>query len=116
MKSTVRRLVFSSVLVFLAAGASAGQDELPAISQRAAGLERHEGFLPYYWDSRKGVFLLEISRWNEEFLYGSGLASGAGIIEAFLDRGQPGSLGLCRFERSGPKALLVQKQTVNRSG
>jgi hypothetical protein len=86
------------------------------ISQRTVGLERHDGYFPYYWDSRRGVLLLEVSRWNDDFLYGAGLASGAGVIDAFLDRGALGGLGLCRFERVGPKALLVQKQTTNRSG
>ena len=105
-----------SVLAALCSGPVAGSDDIPSISQRTAGLERHDGFLPYFWDARRGSLLLEVSRWNEEFLYGSGLASGAGVIETFLDRGQLGNLGLCRFERVGPKALLVQKQTVNRSG
>ena len=111
------RLLFASVLAAFPLALLAAPDEPPAsISQRTAGLQRHDGFIPYYWDARKGALLLEISAGKGKFLYGSGLASGTGMIETFLDRGQPGSLGLCRFERVGPRVLLVQEQTTNRSG
>jgi Met-zincin/Domain of unknown function (DUF5117) len=85
------------------------------IAERAAGIERHDGFLPLYWDARKGRLLLEVSRWNEDFLYGAGLSAGAGILEASLDRGQLGALGVCRFDRVGPRVLLRQIQMANRS-
>ena len=114
-KKLVGPAVFLTFSV-LAGAASGAPEDLPSIAQRAAGIPRHEGFLPYYWDARKGSLLLEVPAGGREFLYGSGLASGTGIIETFLDRGQPGSLGLCRFERVGPKVLLVQEQTANRSG
>src|SRR6185436_17915440 len=52
----------------------------------------------------------------EDFLYGAGLASGAGVLEVSLDRGQLGDLGLVRFERVGPRVLLHQRQTAHRSG
>ena len=91
-------------------------DEMPGIAQRSAGLRHYEGFVPFYWDARRGALLLEIAPGREDFLYGSGLASGAGLLEPILDRGDLGPLGLCRFERVGPKVLLEQRQTVNRSG
>jgi hypothetical protein len=86
------------------------------IALRTAGLERHDGFLPYYWDAAKGALLLDIARPGDEFLYGAGLAGGAGLLEASLDRGQLGNLGLVRFERVGPRVLLRQLQTTHRSG
>ena len=105
-----------AVLLLAAAAASAAErpDALPTLAERTAGLARHDGFVPYYWDARRGVLLLEIARWNEDFLYGEGLASGAGILEPTLDRGELGPLGICRFERIGPRALLVERQTENR--
>ncbi|HEV8255217.1 MAG TPA: zinc-dependent metalloprotease [Vicinamibacteria bacterium] len=87
-----------------------------ALSERTAGLQRHDGFLPFYWDARKGQLLLEVGRWDEELLYGAGLAGGAGLLEASLDRGQLGDLGLVRFERVGPRVLLHQRQMTHRSG
>jgi hypothetical protein len=90
-------------------------ERLPAIPDRIRDLKRQDGLLPFYWDARKGQLLLEISSGMGEFLYGSGLAGGAGLAEVILDRGQLGPLGICRFERVGPKILLRQRQTVNRS-
>jgi len=112
---TIRR-TFIALAVLLAPTLAPAQktEPLPSIAERASGLARRDGFLQFYWDARRGALLVEISRWNEDFLYGAGLASGAGLLEPTLDRGETGTLGLCHFERIGPRALLVQKQTENR--
>lgn len=91
-------------------------DRTPSIAERAKDLARHEGFLPFYWDARKGQLLLDVSRWNEDFLYGAGLAGGAGLLDVSLDRGQLGDLGICRFERAGPRVLLHQKPRAGTPG
>ncbi|HET7293223.1 MAG TPA: zinc-dependent metalloprotease [Vicinamibacteria bacterium] len=88
----------------------------PTVAARTQGLRRHDGFVPFYWDAAKGRLLLEVARPGEDLLYGVGIAGGAGVIETFLDRGQLGNLGLVRFERVGPRALLRQLQTTHRSG
>ena len=90
-------------------------DVVLSIADRARGLERREGFLPFYWDARKGQLLLEVEPGRGELLYGSGLAGGAGLLEVSLDRGQFSNLALCRFERVGPRVLLVQRQTAHAS-
>ncbi len=99
-----------------ASAAASSSDRVVAIAERAKGLERHDGFVPYFWDARRGQLLLEISRWNDDFLYGSGIAGGAGTLEISLDRGELGELALCRFERLGPRVLLHQRQVAHRSG
>ncbi|HEY7510956.1 MAG TPA: DUF5117 domain-containing protein, partial [Vicinamibacteria bacterium] len=111
----------AAVLALAAAGAvhvagAAEPPKLDTIAARTQGLERHQGFLPYYWDAARGQLLLEVSRFGEEFLYGAGLAGGAGVLEVSLDRGQLGELALVRFERVGPRVLLHQRQTAHRSG
>ena len=58
-----------------------------AIARRTAGLTRFEGFVPLAWDRAKGQLLLEL-RDGQELFYGWGLAGGAGVLEASLDRGQ----------------------------
>ncbi len=88
---------------------------LPSIADRTRGLERRDGFVPFYWDELKGELLIETPG-REEFLYGVGLSGGAGTIDVGLDRGQLGTLGVCRFERAGPRVLLVQRQTTQESG
>jgi len=95
---------------------SAPSEATATIAERTRGLERHDGFMPFYWDARKGQLLLEVAASAPEFLYGSGLAGGAGLLEVGLDRGQMSGLGLCRFERVGPRVLLVQLQTTHASG
>ena len=103
-------------LAVLAAPQATPPPDTPTVAERTAGLTRHDGFLPFYWDVRRGQLLLEVARWNQDFLYSSGLAGGAGLLEVSLDRGQLGELGLTRFERVGPRVLLRQRQTTHRSG
>src|SRR4051812_48168013 len=60
---------------------------LGPIALRTVGLERQAGFLPLYFDGRRGQLLLElgIGRLGEDLLYGTGLTGGAGVPEAHLD-------------------------------
>ena len=37
------------------------QPEKTTLASRTAGLSRHEGFVPYYWDAKKGDILFELS-------------------------------------------------------
>ena len=109
------------VACVLGAGAAPGAraaepaDKLPGLATRTEGLQRRDGFLPFYWDEAKGQLLVEVSRFGEDLLYGAGLAGGAGVLEVSLDRGQLGELALVRFERVGPRVLLHQQQTAHRS-
>lgn len=90
-------------------------DAPATIAARTAGLARHDGFLPWYWDAKQGALLLQAPKLGDEFLYGVNLAGGAGTIEASLDRGQLGDLRLVHFERVGPRVLLVQQQLSHRT-
>ena len=67
-----------------------------------------EGFFNFYWNESEGKIFLEIHEWNKEFLYVSFLASGVGSNDIGLDRGQLGGTRIVRFERYGPKVLLIQ--------
>ena len=108
-----RLAVFPSVLLVTVAALAA--DRTPTIGEKSAGMERREGFLPLLRDARSGHVLLEVRLPAGELLYGAGFASGLGTLEISLDRGEMGALALCRFERNGPRLLLRQEQTVNRS-
>ena len=37
------------------------------------GLERKDGFIPFYWDAARGRLLLEIPKLNEDLLYFAGV-------------------------------------------
>lgn len=92
-------------------------DESPSLATRTAGLHRHEGLFPYYWDEKKGGILFELSptALKGEFLYFTGLGSGIGSIEAFADRSSFGSGAVCRFRRIGMHVLVIQENTSFRA-
>jgi len=87
---------------------AAQQRAVPPIKDRIAGMEKQDGFFPTYWDSRTGKLWLEAGRWGQEFLYVNSLAAGVGSNDIGLDRGQLGRTRIVRFERVGPKVLLIQ--------
>src|SRR6266853_1442909 len=79
------------------------------LAVRTAGLERHEGFFPYYWDEKKGDILFELSpaALRREFIYFTGMATGVGSTEVFADRSSFGSHAVCRFRRVGMRVLVI---------
>ena len=81
----------------------------PTIAEKTAGMEKLVGYFNLYWDAKQGKLWLEIDKWNSEFLYQSGLPAGVGSNDIGLDRGQLGATRIVRFERSGPKVLLIHE-------
>lgn len=78
-----------------------------SISEKVAGMEKFPGFFPFYWDAKAGKIWLEIDKWNTEFLYVESLPAGIGSNDIGLDRGQLGNSAIVRFDRTGPRVLLV---------
>ncbi|RYF62349.1 MAG: DUF5117 domain-containing protein, partial [Cytophagaceae bacterium] len=78
------------------------------IATFTTGMEKHPGFLTYYWDAKKGKIWLEIDKFGQEFLYYPTLAQGVGSNDIGLDRGRLGAEHVVRFERSGNKILLIE--------
>jgi uncharacterized protein DUF4953/uncharacterized protein DUF5117 len=78
------------------------------ISGRTAGLQKLDGYVPLYWDAANGKMLMEISRFSTEFLYQVSLPTGVGSNPLGLDRGQLGGSHVVRFERIGPKVLMIE--------
>ena len=93
------------------------QPQKTTLASRTAGLARHDGFIPYYWDEKKGDVLFELSpaALSREFLYFTGLASGIGSTEMFADRSTFGSSALCHFRRAGEHVLVVAENTSFRA-
>ncbi len=109
-------LIFGGMVeVSLARAAESSQaaKEPATLASRVTGLQKHEGFLPYYWDEKKGELLLELSpgALNHEFLYFTALGSGIGSIEVFADRSSFSDNAVCRFRRTGPRVLVVRQNT-----
>ncbi len=93
----------------------AGAEEPRSISEATGGFEHLPGFLDLFWDSRGGRLFLEIDSFDDDLLYIESLSAGLGSNDIGLDRGQLGGTHLARFERVGPKVLLVQQNTRYRA-
>jgi hypothetical protein len=106
-----RWLLLSFALGLMAASAAASPDsaQTPSIAEKTAGTHKLAGYFNLYWDAKQGKLWLEIEKWNTEFLYQSGLSAGIGSNDIGLDRGQLGETRIVRFERIGPKVLLIQE-------
>ncbi|HEX8254413.1 MAG TPA: zinc-dependent metalloprotease [Thermoanaerobaculia bacterium] len=98
------------------AAAASAAERSPQTS--AAAPQQHtslEGFIPLRWDESSGKLLMEITRFNEELIWQVSLASGVGSNPIGLDRGQLGSTHLIRFERVGPRVLMVEPNYAYRA-
>src|ERR1051325_197629 len=78
-----------------------------SITDKVKGMEKFPGFFSFYWDAKAGKIWLEIDKWNTEFLYVESLPAGIGSNDIGLDRGQLGRSTIVRFDRTGPRVLLV---------
>jgi len=89
-------------------GRKPGGDQITSIDERTAGMKKIDGFFPLYWDESAGRLWLEIPRLDTEVLYSTGLATGLGSNDIGLDRGILTGSRIVKFERVGPKVLMVQ--------
>ena len=86
-----------------------------SIATFTTGMERNPGFMTYYWDAKKGKVWLEIAAFDAEFLYYPTLAQGVGSNDIGLDRGRLGQEHIVKFQRSGPKVLLIEPNYAYRA-
>ena len=98
------------VLLFCSSAFSqpASESKIPTITEKTAGTEKYAGYFNFYWDAKRGKIWLEIDKWETEFLYMNSLPAGVGSNDIGLDRGQIGDARILKFQRSGPKILLMQ--------
>src|SRR5215510_7549136 len=87
----------------------------PSIEERTAGTRKIDGYFPLYWDERVGTLLLEIPRFDTQFLFSTGLSAGLGSNDIGLDRGGGGQGRVVLFQRMGPRVMLVQPNQSFRS-
>src|SRR5260370_14860635 len=83
-------------------------EKTTSITEKTKSMEKMAGYFNIYWDAKAGKLWLEIDKWGTELLYQSSMPAGIGSNDIGLDRGQLGGTHVVRFERSGPKVLLVQ--------
>ncbi len=84
---------------------SGGQGD---ISTQLGRMQHLPGYYDLYWDEEEGRLIIRVDDFDEPFLYQSSMARGVGSNDLGLDRGQLGSTKIVRFQRSGPKILLIE--------
>src|SRR5688572_8453512 len=96
----------------LAQGRGGGGGAQPApvqtIEARTTGLQKIDGYMPLYWDEKTGSLWMEINKFDTELLYSTGLTAGLGSNDIGLDRGQSGQGRIVKFQRIGPRVMMVQ--------
>jgi hypothetical protein len=100
-------MVVAGALAIFAEGATAQGSG--TIAEKTKDAQKFAGYFNLYWDPKTGKLWLEIDKWNTNFLYQGSLTAGVGSNDIGLDRGQLGETRVVRFERSGPKVLLIQE-------
>jgi hypothetical protein len=88
---------------------------VPTVATKTSTMQKMPGYFPLYWEEKSGKLWLEIDKFDIEFLYVDSMPAGMGSNDLGLDRGQIGGSRIVRFERSGPKVLLVQPNYRYRS-
>ncbi len=119
MRFVLAMLVSSLLSLFPFASAQTNKDSAAAetLAARTSGLKKQDGFLPYYWDGKKGTLLMEISpaAREREFLYFVGMGSGVGSTMLFADRGTTGRGEVCRFRQVGMRVLVIAENSSFRA-
>ncbi|WP_229312277.1 zinc-dependent metalloprotease [Larkinella punicea] len=101
-------LALTILLTTSAVAQTASTGTPPTIASYTAGMEKQPGFMTFYWDAKKGKIWLEIDKFDTELLYYPTLASGIGSNDIGLDRGRLGQEHIVKFQRTGPKVLMVE--------
>ncbi len=89
-------------------GRQPAANQITSIEERTTGLKKIDGFYPIYLDEAGGKLWLEIPKLDTEVLYSTGLATGLGSNDIGLDRGILTGSRIVKFERAGPRVLMVQ--------
>jgi hypothetical protein len=100
------------VLAFLAVSAFTSAQ---TVATKTTGMKHIDGYLPLDWDAKTGKLYLEIPHLETDILYTHSLPYGTGSNDLGLDRGQISRGQLVRFERTGPKVLLIEPNQRFRS-
>lgn len=78
------------------------------ITAKVVGMKHFPGYFDFYYDEMQDKIFLVIDKFDTEFLYVNSLPAGVGSNDIGLDRGQLGDDRIVKFERRGPKVLMIQ--------
>jgi len=104
----IMRAISLATFLLLAACTQPPSGNQADLSSQIGNFEHLPGYFDLYWDEKTGRLIVEVEEFDEPFLYISSMARGVGSNDIGLDRGQLGSEKVVRFQRSGPKVLLIE--------
>lgn len=107
-KKMNKKLRLLIAIILLCSNGTWAENEENRYDEILSSSKLNEGFFNFYMDEKEGKIYLEIHELKKEFLCISFLAAGVGSNDIGLDRGQIGMTAVVRFERYGPKVLLIQ--------
>ncbi len=110
-------LILTPALAFAQRGGGGGEGPAgppPTIAAKTAAMKHMPGFVPLDWDPVAGKIYIE-AKLGEEMILTDSLPWGMGSNDVGLDRGQTAGGKIVRFERTGPKVLLVEPNRMFRS-
>ncbi|HEY0588230.1 MAG TPA: zinc-dependent metalloprotease [Pseudoduganella sp.] len=100
------------LLLWTALLAPATAAEAPkTFAEQTRSLAAQPGFIEVWRDAAKGKVLLSVRDLDQPFLLVSSLPYALGSNDVGLDRAQPGSPELVRFQKFGDRLFLVQENT-----
>src|ERR1700744_2382228 len=118
MKKTITLTLLAATLLSPAiaqrqgGGGGGGQAVATSIASATQNFTKKEGFFNFYTDEKTGRVLLEIDKFNTEFLYFGSLVDGVG--NGGPERGQATSF-LVKFIKMGPKVFMVEPNDAYRA-
>jgi hypothetical protein len=104
----IKKITFLLIFALVAGCGRAPADGAQDIASQLRNSEHLAGYFDLYWDKQQGRLIVKIDSFDTPFLYVSSMARGVGSNDIGLDRGQLGGEKVVRFQRSGPKILLVE--------
>ena len=78
------------------------------IEAKVVGMKKMEGFINYYYDEKQDKIYFIIDKWDTELIYVESITAGVGSNDIGLDRNQLGRERIVKFEKRGPKVLMVE--------
>jgi len=109
----IRLLAFLFLLSTTVIGADI--KPIPTIHEFVAGKKVMDGLFPMFWDAQTGHVYLQVSKFDQDFLFLTSLPYGLGSTDVGLDRGKLSESVIVHFTRIGPKVMLVQPNLEYRS-
>ncbi|MBK5277621.1 MAG: zinc-dependent metalloprotease [Bacteroidia bacterium] len=71
-------------------------------------MKKYPGYFDYYYDEKQDKVFLVVDKFDSEFLFVEGLTAGIGSNDIGLDRNQLGKERIVKFDKRGPKVLLIE--------